>query len=191
MRYLLWAEGTSDAGLCEVLNWLLAKNHVDVTEAVSVTKADYPTLEKLLNREWAHLLFLHWDADSDQEIAGKGPRTRRQKLKEWIHEATVALPPTICVIPVQEIEAWLLTQTDLPLAHIEAQTSPKEKLKAILEQKQRSTMTKEKFSEQRQQLWAQLVQNTEALRRLESLPAFQQLVTDTTEAIRRHGLTQH
>jgi hypothetical protein len=191
MRYILWAEGSSDSGLCEVLNWLLARGHVDISEAVVVEKGDYPTLDELFMEEWGNLLFLHWDADSDEERNGKGPRTRREKLEYLLANTTADLPPAVCVVPVQEVEAWLLTQTEIPLAQIEAHTSPKEKLKALLEEKHGRTMNFKEFSQQRTLLWAQLIQNTEALRRLESLPAFQQLVTDTTEAIQRHGLTQH
>jgi hypothetical protein len=188
MRYLLWAEGKSDAGLCNVLNWLLARNHVDVTEAVAVTKADYPTLGQLLEREWANLLFLHCDADSDVEGSGKGPIARQAHLHSQLGDGA---PPAVCVVPVQESEAWLLVQMELPLASIEAQSRPKEKLKSLLEARQGSPMTFKEFSRQRTLLWAQLVQNTEALRRLESLPAFQKLIADTAEAIQHHGLTQH
>ncbi|WP_394795223.1 hypothetical protein [Armatimonas sp.] len=188
MRYILWAEGSSDAGLREVLNWLLAQNHVDVSEAIAVEHGDYPTVEDLLEVEWANLLFLHKDADSDKEENGQGPKTRRKQIERNVKEN---FPPTVCVVPVQETEAWLLVQTELPLASIEIQARPKEKLKAILEEKQGCPMNFKEFSRQRTLLWAQLAQNPEALHRLESLPVFQQLVTDTTEAIQRHGLTQH
>ena len=188
MRYILWAEGSSDAGLREVLNWLLAQNHVDVSESITVGHGDYPTVEELLEVEWAHLLFLHKDADSNKEEHGQGPKTRRKQIEKNIKEN---FPPTVCVVPVQETEAWLLVQTELPLASIEAQARPKEKLKAILEEKQGAPMNFKEFSRQRTLLWAQLVQNTEALQRLKRLPAFQQFVTDTTEVIQRYGLTQH
>lgn len=191
MRYLLWAEGSSDAGLCEVLNWVLAQQHVDVTESRPVKKADYPTLDLLLESEWAHLLFLHLDADSDEEKDGKGPRTRRQFLAQQVDNTQTALPPTVFIVPVQESEAWLLAHKAVPQAGIEAQTSPKERLKAILEAEHGRTLTQREFSEQRALLWAQLVQNRESRHRLEQLPAFQQLITDTKEAIQRHGLTQH
>jgi hypothetical protein len=191
MRYLLWAEGPSDVGLCEVLNWVLAQHHVDVTESRHVKKADYPTLDLLLENEWAHLLFLHLDADADAERDGKGPQTRRQFLTQQVNDTRTTLPPTVCVVPVQESEAWLLAHKEVPLASIEAQTSPKEKLKSILEAEQGRTLTQREFSEQRALLWAQLVRNAQSRHRLEQLPAFQRLVTETTEAIQRHGLTQH
>lgn len=191
MRYLLWSEGTSDAGLCHVLNWLLARLHVDVSEAVPVTKRDYPTLEVLFQTEWADLLFLHCDADSEEEGDGKGPKTRRSQLENSVRSTTGNLPPCVLIVPVQETEAWLLAQTDIPLASIETQTKPKEKLKAILEEKLPRPLQLKEFATKRSLLWAQLVLDQGALHRLEQLPAFQQLIDDTTAVINKSGFTQY
>lgn len=191
MRYLLWSEGPSDAGLCHLLNWLLAGLHVDVSEAVPVTKRDYPTLEILFQTEWADLLFLHCDADSNQEGDGKGPKTRRAQLENSVNATMGNLPPFVFIVPVQETEAWLLAQTDMPLASIEVQTKPKEKLKAILEERLCRPLSFKEFASKRNLLWAQIVLDRGALHRLEQLTAFKQLAEDTASVIKNSGLTQY
>ena len=218
MRYILWTEGTSDFGLTRVLNWLLQENHVyGDHEAHTVTHKSYPNLEILMKDEvviaspagdTAAMLFIHRDADSDEENDGKGPKTRRNEVINWIKEAKeqrVSLPHEVVLIPVQETEAWLLAceatlrswagvKESKPIpslpSKVESQTRPKEQLKLVLETLQEKSMNSKEFSEVRKQLWVQMERVNNGFAPLKRIPAFQMLRDDVAEAVERHGLAR-
>lgn len=219
MRYILWTEGTSDFGLRRVLNWLLRQNHVyGDHDAHAITKQNYASLEDVAldetilvspAGETAMLLFIHVDADSDEEKDGKGPQARRDLISQWIDQARergVVLPQEVPIVPVHTTEAWLLAceQTlrswagikpnqSLPTLpyNVEIQTRPKDKLKQVLEELQGKHLSWGEFATARQRLWEEMERIHGGFTPLERIPAFKQLATDTKEAIQRHGLTQH
>jgi hypothetical protein len=88
------------------------------------------------------LLFVHRDADNE------GYETRKQWILEHLAKAS-SKPPAVCVVPVQEQEAWLLFNEAAirqiagkpkgrvhlnlpPLKNMEQETDPKSKLDQAL-----------------------------------------------------------
>jgi hypothetical protein len=111
LRYTLVSEGSSDVALIPILTWLLRQN--GVAAPIQAKWADYdemrlrrPSLaEKIhaaIHNYPCELLFVHRDADNSS-IAH-----RREEIESALTAVGVALPPTICVIPVRMQEAWLL-----------------------------------------------------------------------------------
>jgi hypothetical protein len=111
LRYTLLSDGSSDARLLPILDWLLNEN--GVTLPIRSAWADLgqlrlpkkPSLSDKIRISLEYypceLLFVHRDAES---------QSREMRIAE-IESAisTIALsPPVVCVIPVRMIEAWLL-----------------------------------------------------------------------------------
>ena len=157
-RYALLAEGNSDDALIPILTWLLKRNGV-VFDIVSdrVNEAllrPYPNRCRLSKMGWRiqesleeyapALLFVHRDADAPK------PDSRLEEIKngcaEAVNEAGISC---VCVVPVQELEAWLmadpkaicalcdrpamLTKVKFPkLRELERLARPKERLEELL-----------------------------------------------------------
>lgn len=114
LRYTLITDGSSDAALMPILNWLLRKNGVsqaiqgewaDLREARMTHKVTLPIkIREAVRLYPCHLLFVHRDAERE---------TREKRLTE-INDAvakamaSIEVPPVVCVIPVRMQEAWLL-----------------------------------------------------------------------------------
>lgn len=111
LRYTLVSDGSSDASLQPILNWLLIEN--GVARPLRSTWADLGRLQLPINPSLSdklrisleyypcELLFVHRDAES---------QSREMRVAE-IEAAVSALtdsPPIVCVIPVRMVEAWLL-----------------------------------------------------------------------------------
>ncbi len=114
LRYTLVSDGSSDASLIPILNWLLIQNGVHCP--IQAEWADLGALPSLPDRPTlsdkirvslgfypCDLLFVHRDAETE---------TREKRVQE-IHKAFVGLPEDlspifVCVIPVRMQEAWLL-----------------------------------------------------------------------------------
>jgi hypothetical protein len=116
LRYTLACDGSFDAVLLPVLDWLLFAN--GVTNAVQSEWADLGRLprkprtlaEKIyhaVNLYPCDLLFVHRDAENQgrqsrvAEITGAIQRVR----EEW---PEIPLPLHVCVVPIRMTEAWLL-----------------------------------------------------------------------------------
>ncbi|MUH01691.1 DUF4276 family protein [Scytonema sp. UIC 10036] len=114
LSYTLLSDGSSDKALMSILTWLLQEHQVEC--AIQSTWADLRRLPKPpktlgqrikngLDLYPCDLLFIHRDAE-------KEPREKRMaEIREAVEEAikeSVAVPPTVCVIPVRMQEAWLL-----------------------------------------------------------------------------------
>lgn len=117
LRYTLVAEGSSDAALLPILDWLLIQNGVScpIQSAFADLRAlPLPNGLKLSDKirislEYfpCDLLFVHRDAD----------RETRDKRVQEIRKASAELPeehlpPLVNVIPVRMQEAWLLIDED-------------------------------------------------------------------------------
>ena len=113
LRYTLVAEGSSDAALLPILDWLLIENGVRCP--IQSTWADLrvfsiPNSQGLADRirislEFypCDLLFVHRDADTESR------EKRAQEIKSAVSDLPEGLSPAfVCVIPVRMQETWLL-----------------------------------------------------------------------------------
>jgi hypothetical protein len=196
VTYVLLCEGSSDQGLVTVISELLRRAGAD--HVINIVR-DYrgTTAEKL--RELAlhgpHTLdfvFLHRDSDHEDH---------RPRYAEVRHGFDAAGFRGVPVIPVQETEAWLLTDEDairsavgnpngraalsLPaITKIEQTKNPKEVLQvACLAASEvsggRLARARRRFPAFRQYL----LENLDPDGPESQLPSFQRLVSDITEAM--------
>lgn len=143
-----------------------------------------------------HLLFAHQDADR------RDPEEVRRHIDARLGEIA-GCPPHVCVVPVQELEAWLLIDEQairavagrprgtLPLdlpehAKIESTPNPKEVLRAALAAASEATgarrrRVRDAFGEHR----AMLFQRLDIDGPIQSLPAWKCLVRDVQRAVAR------
>ena len=158
IRCALLAEGNSDRALLPLLKWLLGEHGITIAgEPDFLTKSVLPSApseHKLRPLKWfirqslelykPSLLFVHRDADTNQW------RHRVQEIEQAYKEVIAeANTPVVCVVPVQEMEAWLMTDAEairkvcnksntqqkvtLPkLRALEKMAQPKEKLNQLL-----------------------------------------------------------
>ena len=156
LRYTLVADGSSDAALLPILDWLLIENGVrcPIQPAWANLEAfPLPARPGLSNKIRVSLdfypcdlLFVHRDAE----------RETREKRVQEIHKAVAGLPEElspvfVCVIPVRMQETWLLIDeaaiksaagnrryTDKlglpPLRRLEQIPDPKSRLSELLRQ---------------------------------------------------------
>ena len=204
LRYTLLADGTSDAALIPVIDWLLRDIEPGITiDAVSANPEFLPSpREGLANRIAAaarlfpcDLLFVHRDAE------GQPAETRRAEITEAVDEAGI-LGDSIPIVPVRMTEAWLLTDEgaireaagnpngSLPLAlphiaTIEGLSDPKQELMSLLSAARGAT-TRRRMRERRLFTAAtqvRVAQATASFARLDRLRAFQRLRHDVEAAL--------
>jgi|GEM_PF-113837 len=152
VKFVLVCEGPSDRGLVRHLEALCVRAGASeaIGDAPDLGLLGVPTGNTAAQQVRAvvdrmadvNLVFVHRDAD-----AATAARVRRQ-LEEELHAAR-GLPGHVLVVPVQELEAWLLVDPqairevagnprgtvdlNLPgLRRIEATARPKERLRAAL-----------------------------------------------------------
>lgn len=152
VKFVLVCEGPSDRGLVRHLEALCVRAGASevIGDAPDLGLLGVPTghcaaeqVRAVVDRMAdVNLVFIHRDAD-----ASAPARVRRQLEEEM--RAAEALPGYVMVVPVQELEAWLLVDPqairevagnprgtvglDLPaLRRIEATARPKERLRAAL-----------------------------------------------------------
>lgn len=204
IKFLLLCEGASDRGLVPHLEALC------VRAGASEAMGDAPDLSRFNPRPGREiqnkaraalrvagdldLLFVHEDADA------RDPEEVRQRIRERIRGID-GCPPHVCVVPVQELEAWLLTdeaairavagnrrgrqQLDLPATNrIETIRQPKEHLETVLahasgEVGSRLQRIKARFPELR----AMLLQRLDIDGAVNKLPAWKRLVADVGAAV--------
>jgi hypothetical protein len=118
LRFTLLADGSSDAALVPILSWLL-KNQ-GVMRTVLPYFAGFPQhkirprglterIQQALIAFPCELLFIHRDAENQDRSARRGEI--EGALRE-LSDRQIALPPSICVIPIRMTEAWLLFNED-------------------------------------------------------------------------------
>lgn len=204
IKFVLVCEGSSDRGLVPHLETLCVR--AGATEAIG----DAPDLARLpvppgktvsaqvgavlrLGAE-INLLFVHRDSDN------RDPRIVRSQITEEISSLN-GCPAHVCVVPVQEIEAWLLTDEAAirhvsgkpggreplgvpPPRQIEGTASPKEILKeAIAQASGERGRRLEKIRSRFSQLRAILLQRLDIDGSINELPAWQALVADIESAV--------
>lgn len=143
VQFALVREGKSDDGLATLIRALLVRAGVPgvIGAARSYTGTTRERLERVLAEEViADLIFIHRDSDA------RDPAERRAEVMDVATEFGCA-DRVVAVVPVQETEAWLLTDEaairtavgrpggkaplGLPsVRHIEATAKPKELLKS-------------------------------------------------------------
>ena len=197
VTFVLLREGPSDDGLIPHLATLILR--AGGVEAIgqpinySGTVANKLRL-LMLERDDIDIAFVHRDADR------VGPARRRAEIARAIEDAgiTAAVVP---VIPVQELEAWLLVdasavrnvvgrplgRTDLrlpKLAGIEATRSPKEILQsALLAASETTGRRREKEKRDFEKRRRALLDRLDVDGPVRQLPAWQQLESDVAAAV--------
>ena len=209
LRYTLLADGTSDRALMPHLTWLLQQRlpsyavQAEMAELWTLPPSKRPKglterIKMTLELYRCDLLFIHRDAE--REARGVRVEEIRNALTEAVQ---VALPPTICVIPVRMQEAWLLFDEkairyaaenpngkmplSLPLlSAIESRPDPKQDLHEVLRAASglRSHRLRS-FSESKAS--RRVSEYTDDFAPLRVVPAFHALEADVDEEARRQG----
>ncbi len=112
LRYTLLSDGSSDAALLPILDWLLIENGVtapiqrqwaDLRPLRTPPKTLTDRIRLSLELFPGDLLFIHRDAENLPYLE------RANEIYEALHQINHSpLPPYVLVIPVRMTEAWLL-----------------------------------------------------------------------------------
>lgn len=200
----LLAEGTSDRALLPILRWVVAcatpvEARIEWIDTASFERGARPLGEKVRAAQIVcpcDLLFVHRDADK------QSPQYRHDEIGQAVGGRL-----HVAVVPIRMTEAWLLIDErkireasgrvsgveDLglpPLARLEAEDRPKEKLYRALRVAHGATGRRAKSFHPPAAIHrlANLVEDWSPLRRLS---AFQRLEEDTRRALSILGLTLH
>ncbi len=202
VKFWLLPEGSSDRGLVPHLEALCLEGGADEAIGLAPDLGRLPAKIGKSVREQIqaalrygtdlNLLFVHRDADSTD------PMLRRQMIESQAQDCSI---PCVPVIPVQELEAWLLldeaairsvagnprgrSELQIPaLRVIESTREPKEILKAAIlraadQTGRQAERIKKRFDEHREAL----LQRLEREGPVRQLPSFQRLLADIQQAI--------
>jgi hypothetical protein len=207
LLFTLLSEGPSDDALMYVVTWLLEQPSLGLLPDVELVgrfvgpadlRADV-VLDELIaatSRDLpAHLLFVHRDADSSTR---NNWATAIRTAAATAARRTIDLPPVIPVVPVREMEAWLLADApairraagnpngsaalDLPAIHeIERCPDPKQRLEQAL----RAAMASGRRSRQRAVPQPrEVAEVTTSFERIRQLPAFDVFEREVRDVIR-------
>jgi len=205
IRFALVTEGSSDRGLVAHLEDLCVRAGAVEVEGVAPDLAALPEPpgKKVADQvraalqlvPGAQLVFVHRDADhADDVLAQRDIAGGIAKVE--------GCPPHVPVVPIQELEAWLLTDEPairtvamnpggssplgLPKAsRIESTAHPKERLaSALVAACNFSGRRLEKFRSSFPRNRAILLERLDIDGVVSKLPAWQRLVQDTTEAVK-------
>lgn len=204
VHFLFVGEGPTDNGLVPHLEALCVKaGAIEASSVIpdfrrlpaNVGHAVCDKVEAALTLEpGANLIFVHRDADS------RDAEPRREEITMQL--ARVANAPThVPVVPVQEIEAWLLLDEvairrvsenprgtmglGIPAAHeVENIASPKERLQLVLRTANGTTGRRlHKFTKEFPRHRRRLLENLDIDGRLSEVPAWERLVNDIRRAV--------
>lgn len=198
---LLIAEGTSDRALIHVVRWLAGQHlpgvdvlaeSVDWSRAPKRGKGLAAKIDTAVKLYPDHdLLLIHRDADAED-----GRPARVREIEDAVGELSPATCPRyVCVVPVQETEAWLLIDEqairnaaanptgtaplDLPrLAVLESVRQPKERLEAMLQKARLPKTGRKALAFDPRKLKQEVALSINSFDPLRQLPAFQQLEAD-------------
>lgn len=205
LRYTLLSDGSSDQALIPIINWVLETN--DVRLAIRSAWADLRKLSEPPKTLEARIitsidlypcdvLFVHRDTEN------QSPKQRRLEIESAL-KALADPPPTIFVIPVKMMEAWLLinemairkasgnpngkSRLSMPGIHtIEAIPDPKLELYQLL--RIASELKGRRLKQMNASRSVHLVaQNTRDFTPLRRLSAFQQFEKDIQTLIATKG----
>lgn len=203
MRYTLLADGSSDAVLRYILNWLIERHTTACFEPQWADLRKLPKVPKTLTERIrvavslypCDLLFVHRDAERESR------EKRIAEIQQAVSDATSK--PVVCVIPVRMQEAWLIFDEiairraagcpngkmplDLPdLSRIENEPDPKTLLHTLLRVASgyHGRRAKQFQPNVHTHRLGELITDFGPLRRL---PAFQALESDLVHALRKIG----
>ncbi|MGF1466664.1 MAG: DUF4276 family protein [Sandaracinaceae bacterium] len=210
IRFLFVGEGTSDDGLVPHLEALLVEAGADAAEGETVdygrlriAKPGRRTVSAKLGiglrlAAPVDMVFVHRDADS------RDPEPRRREVANAV-AAICAVPRHVPVVPVQELEAWLLVDEEairlvagrpsgrralgLPsrTERVEELSRPKELLnRAILEASETTGRRREKLERRLPHLRRLLLERLDRNGPVRRLSAWKRLVADTRSAVAAH-----
>lgn len=103
-RYTLLTEGSTDAALLPILDWTIRRHTNQVFSGEFAYRRGQGLAEKIRNAledAPCDLLFIHRDSDREE------PFRRYEEIQAALTEAKVE-QPSVCVVPVRMMEAWLL-----------------------------------------------------------------------------------
>ena len=110
LRFLLVCEGSSDAALIPHISKLLLQNGQSDPQGIdwarSGSLAD-KIREGLFFSGACDLLFVHRDADSDEESRSAGPNRRANEIEAAVRDSGCDIP-WAGIVPVRMTESWLL-----------------------------------------------------------------------------------
>ena len=110
LRFLLVCEGSSDAALIPHISKLLLQNGQSDPQGIdwarSGSLAD-KIREGLFFSGACDLLFVHRDADSDEESRSAGPNRRANEIEAAVRDSGCDIP-WVAIVPVRMTESWLL-----------------------------------------------------------------------------------
>ncbi len=207
LRYTLVGDGTSDRALMPLLRLLLVGSGTPLP--LSETWADpqwlpasarglTARLQRALDLYPYDLLFVHRDAE------GQDPQMRYEEVTGAL-AGLAAPPPTLCVVPVRMMEAWLLTDEaairraadnphgsavlSLPAPRaIENIGDPKQTLFNLLRTaSQKSGRRLEQFKRDEAMRRFRVAELTEDISPLQTLPAFQRLQSEMQQLMQSQG----
>jgi len=206
LSYTLLSDGSSDKALLPIISWLLDQHGVRCP--IHSEWADFRLLprpprnlrakiEQSLHLYPCDLLFVHRDAENL-------PYTERKaEIIEALADVNTGCPPTVCVVPVRMMEAWLLFDESAlwrasgnpigrvplhlpPPAAIEQLPDPKTRLHEIL--RAASELSGRRLKKLKPNVCATLVANlSRDFAQLRLLPAFRALEDDVIEIINRNS----
>jgi hypothetical protein len=117
LRFTLIGEGPTDDALMPIIVWLLEEPSLGLLPDVEITprfvdRGQFPggyglddRIVEALRDIPSDLIFVHHDADGPTHVA------QVQEIKSAVLSAehrTAGMPPAVPVVPVREMEAWLL-----------------------------------------------------------------------------------
>lgn len=213
IRFGLITEGSSDRGLVEHLEALCRR--AGATEAqghapdlgrlptpVGKSVAEQANAMMMLEPD-IELLFVHRDADDIDD------RAARSVIERGLSSLSAATPPHVKVVPIQELEAWLLLDEteirhvagnprgkqvlDLPPPHaIEATTRPKERLEhALVTASGLAGQRLARFKKQLSTYRGILLQRLDIDGPVQGLASWQRLVDDVNTAVAALSQAHH
>jgi hypothetical protein len=205
--YTLLSDGSSDRALIPILNWIL-QTHLSHC-AIQPQWADLRRLDKSLRNTFekrirlsvelypCDLLFIHRDAERDTH------EIRINEIRTAVKQVDSLSAPTVCVVPVRMMEAWLLfdigalrkaasnpngkTALQLPdIKRLENEADPKDTLNQLLRQASGlSSRRLKRFSASDcTHRVSELIGDFSPLR---VLPAFAALESEVRDVIRKKG----
>jgi hypothetical protein len=206
LRYTLVSDGSSDRALQPILSWLLMEHRVLCPiqpEWADLRRLRHPPKTLASRIEWSldlypcDILFVHRDAEIRADR--RSYQQRKNEIIDALANINLAQIPSICVVPVRMMEAWLLineaalrraagnpngaTPLNIPnTAHLEEIPDPKEVLYTLLRVASELRGRRlRRFEEERSAgLVAEYIDDFAQLRRL---PAFRALEADIEETI--------
>ena len=210
IKTTLLTEGSSDRALLNIIRWCirearvpveLATAHADLRNLLCPPSTLRDKIRIGLKQYPCDILFVHSDADN---VPRKDKVEKIRKTIEELRDEHVAVPEFVCLIPVRELEAWLLFDErlirkaasnssdrrplNLPkLSSIERLADPKARLHELIREASGKTgrRLKQLNISQAVQRIAELADDFSPLRKLR---AFQEFESELSDSIRRLDL---